>query len=335
MTHPMKIGVAGAGAWGTALAITSNHAGCDVLLWARKSEIAEEINSTQKNSNYLPNIKLDKKIRATSSLIDIIDCNALIITVPAQTLRDFCISLKNNGIKNNVALIICCKGIEQVTHYLMSEIVAEILPHNPVAILSGPNFASEIASGLPAAATLACKEQQIGMQLVTALGSKLFRIYYSPDITGAQVGGAVKNVLAIACGIAIGRGLGENARAALVTRGVAEISRLCVAKGGAVETLMGLSGLGDIMLTCGSLTSRNMALGAELGKGRKASEILKATDKITEGVATAQSVVELADILKIDMPICRAVNNIIYNDADVDKTVNELLGRPLTAENTL
>ncbi len=327
----MKTGIIGAGAWGTALAITSHSAGCEVTLWSRDPILTFEMNTTHKNTKYLGNIKLPEAIIATSTLSDIINCDVLLLVIPAQKLREICTELKKLELNKNVPLVICCKGIEQKTHKLMSEVAAEILP-NPVAILSGPNFASEVARLLPACATLACENSELGMKLVQNLGSKLFRIYYSPDVAGAQVGGAVKNVLAIACGIAIGRGLGENARAAIVTRGMAEIGRLCAAKGGKAETLMGLSGLGDIMLTCGSRSSRNMSFGYALGEGKPATDILEDNEMVTEGVATAQSVTELANSLGVDMPICQAVNDIIYNKADIEVAVKELLRRPLTIE---
>jgi glycerol-3-phosphate dehydrogenase (NAD(P)+) len=321
-----RIAVLGAGAWGTALAITSHNAGNDVLVWGRNPDVIDAINNRHENDKYLPNIKLPNAIQATDNIEKILKSDALLIVVPAQKLRETCENLKKAGLAKNIPLIICCKGIEQNTHALMSEVVAEILP-NPVAILSGPNFAGEIASGLPAAATIAATDKKLGMEMVNSLGSQFFRLYFSDDIIGAQIGGAVKNVLAIACGIAVGKGLGKNSSAALVTRGVAEIGRLCIAKGGKLETLMGLSGIGDIMLTCSSTASRNMALGFALGAGTAGT-----ANSLVEGVATAQSVSELANKLKVDMPICRAVNEILHKGADINLAVKELLQRPFGVE---
>lgn len=323
-----KTGIIGAGSWGTALAVTSFTAGCEVLVWSRGAEAADSINNSNENSKYLPGIKLPKDIRATTKMADMAACDALLLVVPAQNLHDICNEMKSAAIGKNIPLVICCKGIEQGSLRLMSEVVADILP-NPIAILSGPNFAAEIAMGLPACATIACEDEKLGMQLTEMLGSPFFRTYFSPDIIGAQVGGAVKNVLAIACGIAIGKGLGENARAALVTRGMTEIIRLCLAKGGKMETLMGLSGIGDIMLTCGSRASRNMSLGLALGQG---GTMASSKGKVTEGVATAQSVTELAAKLGVEMPIAKAVNDILYNGANIDSTVKNLLQRPLRVE---
>lgn len=215
---------------------------------------------------------------------------------------------------------------------LMSEVVASVMPSNPIAVLSGPNFADEVARGLPAATTLACEDEAKVNELSFLCQSTIFRPYVTTDIIGAQVGGAVKNVLAIAAGITQGKHFGENAKAALITRGLAEIMRLCVAKGGRQETLMGLSGVGDIMLTCGSIKSRNMSLGFSLGQGTTLEDILSERKGVVEGVATAASVVELADSLGVDMPICQTVNDILYKHKDVDAAIRDLLHRPISKE---
>ncbi|MCE3232083.1 MAG: glycerol-3-phosphate acyltransferase [Rickettsiaceae bacterium] len=321
-----KIGIIGAGAWGTALAVSSSNAGNEVLLWSHGEKVVQSINNYHENKRYLSGIKLPASIKATDNLAEVVESDMLLMVIPAQKLREVCLNIKTVFLKNSVPLVICCKGIEQGTRKLMSEVIAEILPDNPVAVLSGPNFAAEIAKGLPACATLACTDEKLGTELVNILASQSFRLYYSQDVVGAQIGGAVKNVIAIACGIAIGRGLGENAGAALVTRGMAEISRLCAAKGGKHSTLMGLSGIGDIMLTCGSSTSRNMSLGIALGGGQPLS------NQLTEGVATAASVAELAASLKIDMPICMAINDILHKGIDIDITIKSLLQRPFAVE---
>lgn len=325
----MKLGVIGAGSWGTALAITAGRAGSEVILWSRNENIAEEINTKRLNSKYLGTALIHENIKATSDITEILACDAIIFVVPAQSLREIVCSLSQFG--EGIPLVICSKGIEQESLSLMSNVVAEYFPKNPIAILSGPNFADEIAKGLPACATLACKDKNVADKIISMIGNKLFRLYYSDDAIGAQIGGAVKNVLAIACGIAIGRGLGENARAALVTRGIAEIGRLCAKIGGKPETLMGLSGIGDINLTCTSEKSRNMHLGVEIGKGKFLAEIMS-DGKTVEGVATSKSVSMLAEKLGIEMPIANAVRAILHNNTSIEETINSLLTRPFAPE---
>jgi glycerol-3-phosphate dehydrogenase (NAD(P)+) len=232
-------------------------------------------------------------------------------------------------------IIIATKGIERVSLSLMSEVVADIFPNNPILILSGPNFAAEVAKGLPSATTLACTDKALANEMIYAIGGKYFRPYYTDDVVGAQIGGAVKNVIAIACGIATGCGFGENARSALITRGLSEMARLCVAKGGRSETLMGLSGFGDLVLTCGSPTSRNMSLGIEIGKQQlKVKEILAINHKkLAEGVATSESVTQLANQMGVHLPICRTVYEIVTQEKPIEKAINELLERQFSAEN--
>ncbi len=326
-----KIGIIGAGAWGTALAGTVGRGDNDVLIWSRSPKAADSINKNHENEVYLPGLKLSERVVATVDLADLKDRDAILLAVPAQNLRDMCGKIKSVSLATDIPLILCCKGIEKDSFKLTSEVIAEIL-ENPVAILSGPNFADEIAGGLPAGTTLACADKKLGMELVETIGSKLFRAYYSDDIIGAQIGGAVKNVIAIACGIAIGKGLGENARAALVTRGLAEIGRLCLAKGGKYETLMGLSGIGDIMLTCGSLKSRNMSLGYKMGQGKVLQDVIAGQSGVTEGVATAQSVCKLAENLGVEMPICSTVYSVLHEGRSVDEAIKSLLERPFKSE---
>jgi len=299
----MNILIIGAGAWGKALAAAFSHSDNHITLWKR-----------QQLQQYEP----------LPPAIDLI-----VTVIPSQAMRSLCIILSKLDIPAHVKLLICSKGIERTSLKMMSEVAEELLPGHPIAVLSGPNFAGEIEKGLPSATTIACSNQQIGNDLVKSLGSTSFRPYYSADIIGAQIGGAVKNVLAIACGITDGRGLGENARAALITRGLTEMGRLCVAKGGKLETLLGLSGMGDLILTCSSPTSRNMAYGLALGRNE-----LNPGDsgKLTEGIASTESVVMLARKLGIDMPICEAVYRILYENADIDATIKALLQRPLASE---
>ena len=318
-----RIGIAGAGAWGTALAATACRAGRDTVLWARRGAVAEAITERHENFAYLPGVPLDPAIRVTTDLAAMAAADAVLLAVPAQHLRGLCARLAP-GWRAGTPVVICAKGIEQGTGALMSEVVAETLPKAPIAVLSGPTFAAEVARNLPTAVTLAGAKSEV---LARALGSSTFRIYTSRDCVGAQVGGAVKNVLAIACGIVAGRSLGDNARAALITRGLAEIVRLGAAKGARMETLMGLSGIGDLTLTGTNMVSRNYSLGVDLGRGEVLAAILAARRSVAEGVHSAVSVVALADRLGIEMPICRAVDGILNRGADIEPTIAGLLSR--------
>lgn len=323
-----RIGIIGAGAWGTALAMVVRRAGREAMIWALEPEVVAAVNGSHENASYLPGVALDREIVATNDLAEAVNVDALLLAVPTQFLRAACAGLavviKD---KKGLPVIICTKGIEQQSNALPSEIVNQILARHPVAVLSGPTFAVEVARGLPAAVTLACADAEPAAGLAEALGSAHFRIYVCDDVIGAQVGGAVKNVLAIAAGIVEGRGMGDNARAALITRGLAEIARLNVAKGGKAETLMGLSGIGDLILTCNAMQSRNFSLGAALGKGGRLKDILDQRRSVAEGVATASSVSSLARSLNIDMPICLAVDGILHGGLDIDRTIAGLLAR--------
>lgn len=331
-----RIGIIGGGAWGTALALVARRAGLDVVVQAREAEVVDAINQTHENPVFLPGVALDKGIRATVSIADAIEgdggaADAVVLTVPAQFQRAAMAELADS-IKPNVPAVICAKGIEQETGALMSEIAADVLPQTPVLVLSGPTFAAEVAAGLPAAVTLASEDLELAEQMSNAMAGPRFRIYRSDDPIGAQVGGAVKNVLAIGCGIVEGRGLGDNARAALITRGLAEIVRLGTAKGAKAETLMGLCGVGDLMLTCNAMQSRNFSLGVALGRGEVLADILGARASVAEGVFSAASVSQLAARLKIDMPICLAVDGILNHFADIDASIEGLLSRPMKQE---
>ncbi|MGE5545829.1 MAG: NAD(P)H-dependent glycerol-3-phosphate dehydrogenase [Solirubrobacterales bacterium] len=325
------IGIIGAGAWGTALAATARRAGRDVVLWAHEPAVAGEINATRINATYLPGIHLDCCIRATTELAAAAAADAVLLVTPAQHLRATCRQLAPHW-RQGTAAVICAKGIEQATGAMMTEVVEAELPTAAVAVLSGPTFAAEVARGLPTAVTLACTDAALGQELVEAVGTATFRPYLAEDLVGAEIGGAVKNVLAIACGIVEGRGMGDNARAALITRGLAELTRLALAKGGRAETLMGLSGLGDLILTASSTQSRNYSLGLALGEGRRLADILAERKAVTEGVWTAGAVVAMADGLGIEMPICAAVDAVINRGADLDDTIRALLSRPFRAE---
>jgi len=323
-----KITVIGAGAWGTALAMAAQRAGRDVLIQAYEPEVAETINQDHVNAAYLPGHPLDPSIRATPDLKEAIAwADAVLMVAPAQHIRAVCQSVKDEW-PADLPMVICAKGIENKTEKLMSEVVAEVLPQAPLAVLSGPSFAAEVARKCPTAVTLAAETQELAVSLTDALASPLFRIYRSTDVVGAQIGGAVKNVLAIACGIAQGKDMGDNARAFLITRGLAEITRIGLAKGAQMETLMGLSGIGDLTLTCSAMQSRNFSLGFALGKGKSLDQILGGRNAVTEGVHTAASVTDLGASLDVDLPICIAINEILNNGAEISKTITGLLDRP-------
>ncbi len=326
-----RLGVIGAGAWGTALAVVGRRAGRDVRLWALEPEVAAEINQHQRNTPYLPGVPLEPGIAATTDLGVAADVDIVLLVTPAQHLRATCEKLKRL-LKPNVPVVICAKGIERGTSALMTDVVAECLPDAPLMILSGPTFAKEVAAGLPTAITLGASDPDLARKVAAAIGSPAFRPYVSTDIVGAEVGGAVKNVLAIGCGIVEGKGLGANGRAALLARGLAEIVRLAVARGGKPETLMGLSGLGDLVLTATSTQSRNYSLGVALGKGQTLEEVLGARRSVTEGVTTAEAVVTLAAKLHVDMPICSAIDQVLNHGASIDAMLKGLLERPLRDE---
>lgn len=328
-----KIGIIGAGAWGTALAMAAIRAGNEVVIQAHEPEVAEAINRHHENSIFLPSYELDLGIKATSVMVDAVDADVVLLVAPAQHMRGVCDAAAADW-PSGVPAIICAKGIEQGSCALMSEVVGEMLPGKPIAVLSGPTFAAEVARDLPTAVTLACDDETMAKVLMETLSTRYFRIYRSRDVIGSQIGGAVKNVLAIACGIVEGRKLGDNTRAALVTRGLAEISRLGIAKGAHAETLAGLSGMGDLTLTCNAVQSRNFSLGVALGSGQRLEDILSERNSVAEGVFTASSVTDLARRLNVDLPICSAVDGVLNHGANIDATINGLLARPLKAETT-
>ncbi len=322
-------GVVGAGAWGTALSLALVRAGRKVTLWSFETDLAKIVAEKRENTLYLPGVALTDSIAVTADLADLSACQALILAPPAQHVRAQCKALAPL-LTRPVPVIVASKGIEMGSYRLLSEIVAQELPNSPVYILSGPSFAREVAQSLPTALTLASENDV--EDLAVAISSPFFRLYTTDDIIGAQIGGALKNVLAIACGIVAGRALGDNARAALITRGLAEIVRLAVALGARPETMMGLSGLGDIVLTCSSLQSRNMSLGYALGQGRKLNEILAERSCVTEGISTASAALGLARRRGIDMPVVSAVDLILRDKATIDDSIAALLSRPLRNE---
>lgn len=327
-----SIGVLGAGAWGTALAQLAARAGHRTALWAREAEVVAGIERSRENAIFLPGVKLDESLRATSAMAELATVEAILLAVPAQHLRATTAALAKALGETRPPVLICAKGIELGTGALMTEVAAETLPGCAQAVLSGPTFAAEVARGLPTAATLACADRELGAALVKALGGAVLRPYLSDDPVGAEVGGAVKNVLAIACGIVMGRRLGDNARAALITRGLAEIVRLATALGGRAETCMGLSGLGDLTLTCTGTQSRNLSLGIALGEGKSLGEAQAGRASIAEGVASAAAVLARAERAGVEMPIVAAVDQVLNRMGNIDQEIRGLLARPFRGE---
>ena len=315
-----SIAVIGAGAWGTALATLFARAGKDVTLWARSPERVAEMERSRENPR-LKNVALPDNLRVTHEMPG---ADVLLLAVPMQYLRGILPAVPQNG----APLVLCCKGLETGTLLLPPELVTG----HPAAMLTGPNFAHEVAAGLPAAAVLAMPEAETRAHLIAALRTDTLRLYGSADILGAALGGAAKNVIAIAAGVVIGAGLGENARAALITRGLAEIARLAAALGGKAETVSGLSGLGDLLLTCTGISSRNFSLGLALGQGRSLEEILASRSSVTEGVATAPALLARARAAGVEMPITEAVTRLLAGEMNVPQTMAALMSRALKDE---
>ena len=324
----MKTGVIGAGAWGTALAQILAVDGEPAMLWAHEPEVTAAINDNHENELFLKGIPLSPQIRATNTLSDLSDCDVLLLVAPAQHLR----AVLAGALVGRRPLVLCAKGIEAKTMQLMSEVANEACPEAPIAVLSGPTFAHEVARGMPTAVTLACDDADLARMIAGRLARTHFRPYLSDDVVGAEIGGAVKNVLAIACGVVEGRGLGQNARAALIARGFAEMTRFGLAKGARVETLGGLSGLGDLVLTCSSTASRNFSLGMGLGEGRDSATLLASHRTIAEGAFTAPVLQRAARALGVDMPVVDAVCRLLEGHEPVEQVVGSLLARPLRSE---
>ncbi len=324
-------GVIGAGAWGTALAQVAGWAGLDVLLQAREPEVVESIRARRINEAFLPGVVIDDHVSVTGNLADLGACDLILAVPPAQHMRSTLQAFAAHH-RPGVPVILCSKGIERGSLKLMTDVLAETLPAAPAAVLSGPSFAGEVARGLPSAVTLACADEALGEALMGTLSAPGFRPYLATDLIGAEVGGAIKNVLAIACGIAEGRGLGRSAHAALITRGFAEMTRMGVALGGQAETVAGLCGLGDLVLTCSSPQSRNMSLGLALGEGQTVEQALAGKRSVAEGYESAPAVRELAARVGVDMPISLAVAALLNGETTVEAMIESLLSRPLKAE---
>ena len=319
-----RLGIVGGGAWGTALAQVAAAGGLETLLWARESEVVEAVNGFHENSAYLPGQTLDPAIRATSDLSDLAGCDAWLVVTPAQHMR----SVLQEAPRCALPLVLCSKGIEERSGQLLHEVARETCPDAPITVLSGPTFAHEVAAGLPTAVTLAGEDEALAEELRERIAQPTFRIYLSGDVAGAEVGGAVKNVLAIACGVVEGKRLGQNARAALIARGFAEMTRFGVAFGAQRETLAGLSGLGDLVLTCSSTSSRNFSLGVGIGKGRSAADLMADRKTVAEGAFTAPVLARLAEEQQIDMPIVATVSELLAGRCTADEALEQLLSRP-------
>ena len=324
-------GVIGGGAWGTALAQVCARAGLDVVLQAREAEVVASINANHENSLFLAGVPLDHAVRASADMADLAECDIVLAVAPAQHLRSALTAFAPHA-RPGAPILLCAKGVEQGSLKLMTQVLAETVPQARAAVLSGPSFAGEVARGLPTAVTLACPDADLAEALAQAIATPTFRPYLSADMIGAEAGGAVKNVLAIACGIVEGRGLGRSAHAAVITRGFAELTRLAVALGGEAQTVAGLCGLGDLVLTCSSPQSRNMSVGLALGSGQSLQEALAGKLSVAEGVASAPAVLALARKLEVETPICAAVAAILAGQISVDRAIEALLSRPLTFE---
>ena len=324
--------VAGAGSWGTALAALCVRAGRDTVVWSRGEAVARDIAERRENLAYLPGIALPDALSATTDRAAVQDADAVLLVVPAQAARAELSRLREASGGAALPVALCCKGIERGTGQLMHQVLAEAWPEARGAVLSGPSFAADVARGLPTAVTLADEDEACGHRWLGTVATDSFRPYYSSDVLGAELGGAIKNVLAIACGVVEGRGLGESAKAALMARGFAEARRFALGLGARPETLAGLSGLGDLILTCGSRQSRNMSLGYEVGQGADPRAVIEARRTVSEGAATAPVLVRLAQERGVEMPVCQAVDRLLSGEGTVDELVGELMTRPLRIE---
>jgi len=323
------IGILGAGAWGTALAQAMASDGSPVTLWAREPELVAEINARHTNSLFLPQARLAANVRATGDIAELAALPVLLAVVPAQFLGSVLAGLPDG--KRD--LVLCAKGIEAGSGRLMADLAADAVPGARLAVLSGPTFAHEVVAGLPTAVTLACSGGEAQWdRLAPLIARPALRPYYSDDVVGAEIGGAVKNVLAIACGVVEGLQLGQNARAALIARGYAEMVRFGLAKGARADTLAGLCGLGDLVLTCSSTSSRNFSLGKALGEGQTMAQALAGKNSVAEGAATAPVLAGIARAMGLDMPIVEAVRRLLADEAPARAVVSDLLARPLRAE---
>ena len=332
MQNKPAIGILGAGAWGTTIAKLLSDKNSNVLLWAKETQVKKSVEKTRINKIYLDKIKLNKSLKITNHLEDLSELDILFIVVPTQYIQATLKPLKKI-IKKNCILVNCAKGIDIKSTSLISEVINKILPSNKLAIMSGPNFALEIALGKPTASLIATQKLSDAKFIANLISSKTFRPYLSNDIIGAQICGAMKNIYAIGCGIIVGKNFGENAVASVISRSFAEIKSVGKKLGAQPETLSGLSGLGDLFLTCSSKKSRNFSLGFDLAKGKKLENILRSKKTIAEGAYTVRAIKKLGVKLKLSLPLNDAIYKILYQDKDINKTIGELLSRPIIKEN--
>ena len=326
-----RISVLGAGAWGTALALNAARSGRDVILWGRNSENLEAISTQRQLPAYLPDITFDHPLQTTIDLTEAADADCILLVAPAQSTHTIAEAI-GFYVRAGTPVVLAAKGLEKGTQRMMSEVLTDYLPQAEAAILSGPSFAADVARGLPTAVTIAAKNSMLAEQLCATFSNRLFRPYASTDLIGVQLGGALKNVLAIACGIVMGKKLGASAHAALMTRGFAEMQRLALKLGARPDTLMGLSGFGDVALSCSSPQSRNFSFGFALGEGRDLSELLAPGAKLSEGAYTARVACELAEKNNVEMPIAQAVADVLDRRDTIDEAVAKLMSRPLRRE---
>lgn len=326
-----RVSVLGAGAWGTALALNAARAGRDVVLWGRNVENLETISNHRQLPPYLPGITFDHPLQTTTDLTEAADADCILLVAPAQTTHSIAEAI-GFYVRKGTPVILAAKGLEKGTQRMMSEVLHDYLPQAQPAVLSGPSFAADVARGLPTAVTIAASTAPLAERLCATLSTKTFRPYASTDLIGVQLGGALKNVLAIACGIVMGKKLGASAHAALMTRGFAEMQRVALKLGARPDTLMGLSGFGDVALSCSSAQSRNFSFGYALGEGRGLSELMAPGAKLSEGAYTASVACELADTHGVEMPIARAVADVLENKSSIDEAVTRLMTRPLRRE---
>lgn len=318
-----KIGIIGAGAWGSAIAIATASSEKEIILWAKEKEVVESILSHRENKSFLPSIKFPNNIYPTNQLSDISKCDLIFIVCPAQFTNSICNGIKDI-IKNNIPIISCSKGIEKDTLLLQSEIIEKNFPKNPIMVLSGPSFASEVALGMSASLNLASIDKELAILVKKVFEKSKLSIHIIDDIIGSQIGGIVKNVIAIGCGIAEGMKLGSNIHASLVTQGIKEAAILSESKGGIRETLLDFAGIGDMVLTCSSAESRNFTFGLHIGQGIKAQDLINQSQKVVEGFASSKPLLDLAKKLNLNLPLCEKIYNILHNDS-IPESVTDII----------
>lgn len=327
-----NIGIIGLGIWGTALSLAAARAGNNVLCWAREEDVVHAINAQHVNQLFLPDVPLPEQIKATTDMREVMSfADTILLVAPAQYTRSVLEQMKP-FVRPNTTIVLCAKGIETSTGCLLSEIVAQVIPDVSIAVLSGGGFAYEVAQNKPTAVTIACTDIEKAQALTTQMGSAFFRPYSSADIISPQIGGSIKNVIAIAAGCVQGAGFGDNARAALITRGLNEMTRLSKALGGHLRTMMGMCGLGDLILTANCCQSRNFSFGYDVGKAGKVGDLLNQNTKTVEGIYTAAAVLKRAKTVNIEMPICQAVNAVLFENQSLEDATKYLLSRPFRDE---